>query len=156
MEVWALEGFNVANISLEMLTYKSDHIRVHQKSTRNYDYWWKNTKTWGCFMIFLIVRSRTTIFNFRTESFPCIWEWVPDSKEDSLIGLNHKFYSMIDQYNHQHLRIGSISPRQWSAWAKKTLYNGEIVGEVTKPFTFHYKPTLHNGLRPEPKFVTSS
>nr|YP_009926654.1 RNA polymerase beta subunit [Lophopyxis maingayi]QNK04946.1 RNA polymerase beta subunit [Lophopyxis maingayi] len=31
MEVWALEGFGVSHILQEMLTYKSDHIRVRQK-----------------------------------------------------------------------------------------------------------------------------
>nr|YP_010887893.1 RNA polymerase beta' subunit [Sextonia rubra]WJJ67464.1 RNA polymerase beta' subunit [Sextonia rubra] len=46
---------------------------------------------------------------------------------------------MIDWYKHQQLRIGSVSPQQISAWAKKILPNGEIVGEVTKPYTFHYK-----------------
>nr|YP_010467828.1 RNA polymerase beta' subunit [Paronychia argentea]UVF30348.1 RNA polymerase beta' subunit [Paronychia argentea]UVF31187.1 RNA polymerase beta' subunit [Paronychia argentea] len=46
---------------------------------------------------------------------------------------------MIDQYKHQQLRIGSVSPKQISAWATKILPNGEIVGEVTKPYTFHYK-----------------
>nr|YP_010261391.1 RNA polymerase beta' subunit [Aspidopterys concava]UIB40473.1 RNA polymerase beta' subunit [Aspidopterys concava] len=46
---------------------------------------------------------------------------------------------MIDGYKHQQLRIGSVSPQQISAWANKTLPNGEIVGEVTKPYTFHYK-----------------
>nr|YP_009917494.1 RNA polymerase beta' subunit [Vigna mungo]QLM00813.1 RNA polymerase beta' subunit [Vigna mungo] len=46
---------------------------------------------------------------------------------------------MIDQYKHQQLRIGSVSPQQISAWAKRILPNGEIVGEVTKPYTFHYK-----------------
>nr|AXU40393.1 RNA polymerase beta [Gomphogyne cissiformis var. villosa]AXU40567.1 RNA polymerase beta [Gomphogyne cissiformis var. cissiformis] len=46
---------------------------------------------------------------------------------------------MIDRYKHQQLRIGLVSPQQISAWAKKTLPNGEIVGEVTKPYTFHYK-----------------
>nr|YP_009572781.1 RNA polymerase beta [Melilotus albus]QBE89654.1 RNA polymerase beta [Melilotus albus] len=46
---------------------------------------------------------------------------------------------MIDQYKHQHLRIGSVSPDQISAWANKILPNGEIVGEVTKPYTLHYK-----------------
>nr|AGW45902.1 RNA polymerase beta [Lens culinaris] len=46
---------------------------------------------------------------------------------------------MIDQYKHQHLRIGSVSPEQISAWAKKILPNGETVGEVTKPYTVHYK-----------------
>nr|YP_009570773.1 RNA polymerase beta subunit [Limonium tenellum]QBC67852.1 RNA polymerase beta subunit [Limonium tenellum] len=46
---------------------------------------------------------------------------------------------MIDQYKHQQLRIGLVSPQQISAWATKILPNGEIVGEVTKPYTFHYK-----------------
>nr|AWH05943.1 RNA polymerase beta' subunit [Asclepias eriocarpa] len=47
--------------------------------------------------------------------------------------------SMIDRYKHQQLRIGSVSPQQISAWATKILPNGEIVGEVKKPYTFHYK-----------------
>nr|YP_010422347.1 RNA polymerase beta' subunit [Primula ovalifolia]USG57349.1 RNA polymerase beta' subunit [Primula ovalifolia] len=46
---------------------------------------------------------------------------------------------MIDRYKHQQLRIGSVSPQQISAWANKILPNGEIVGEVAKPYTFHYK-----------------
>nr|YP_009972130.1 RNA polymerase beta' subunit [Kuepferia otophora]QNH70367.1 RNA polymerase beta' subunit [Kuepferia otophora] len=46
---------------------------------------------------------------------------------------------MIDQYKHQQLRIGSVSPQQISAWATKILPNGKVVGEVTKPYTFHYK-----------------
>lgn len=46
---------------------------------------------------------------------------------------------MIDQYKHQQLRIGLVSPQQISAWATKILPNGEIIGEVTKPYTFHYK-----------------
>nr|YP_010953908.1 RNA polymerase beta' subunit [Cladopus fukienensis]WMV01303.1 RNA polymerase beta' subunit [Cladopus fukienensis] len=46
---------------------------------------------------------------------------------------------MIDWYKHQQLRIGLVSPQQISAWAKRILPNGEIVGEVTKPYTFHYK-----------------
>nr|YP_010977330.1 RNA polymerase beta subunit [Caroxylon nitrarium]WOA00472.1 RNA polymerase beta subunit [Caroxylon nitrarium] len=46
---------------------------------------------------------------------------------------------MIDQYKHQQLRIGSVSPQQIRAWATKILPNGEIFGEVTKPYTFHYK-----------------
>nr|YP_009726330.1 RNA polymerase beta subunit [Dendrobium wattii]QHR92964.1 RNA polymerase beta subunit [Dendrobium wattii] len=53
--------------------------------------------------------------------------------------MNQNFYSMIDQYKHQQLRIGPVSPQQIKAWAKKILPNGEIVGEVTKPYTFHYK-----------------
>nr|YP_010930131.1 RNA polymerase beta' subunit [Veronicastrum yunnanense]WKK49519.1 RNA polymerase beta' subunit [Veronicastrum yunnanense] len=46
---------------------------------------------------------------------------------------------MIDRYKHQQLRIGLVSPQQISAWATKILPNGEMVGEVTKPYTFHYK-----------------
>nr|YP_009730291.1 RNA polymerase beta subunit [Helicia shweliensis]QHT54451.1 RNA polymerase beta subunit [Helicia shweliensis] len=53
--------------------------------------------------------------------------------------MNHNFSSMIDRYKHQQLRIGSVSPQQISVWANKILPNGEIVGEVTKPYTFHYK-----------------
>nr|YP_009241265.1 rpoC1 [Drosera rotundifolia]AMK97278.1 RpoC1 [Drosera rotundifolia] len=39
---------------------------------------------------------------------------------------------MIDQYKHQQLRIGLVSPQQIRAWATKILPNGEIVGEVTE------------------------
>ena len=46
---------------------------------------------------------------------------------------------MIDQYKHQQLQIGLVSPQQIKAWANKTLPNGEVVGEVTRPSTFHYK-----------------
>lgn len=47
---------------------------------------------------------------------------------------------MIDQYKHQKLQIGLVSPQQIKAWATKILPNGEIiVGEVTKIQTFHYK-----------------
>lgn len=46
---------------------------------------------------------------------------------------------MIDRYKHQQLRIGSVSPQQITVWANKILPNGEIVGEVTKPYTYHYK-----------------
>nr|YP_010829205.1 RNA polymerase beta' subunit [Silene graminifolia]WFF47568.1 RNA polymerase beta' subunit [Silene graminifolia] len=46
---------------------------------------------------------------------------------------------MIDQYKHQQLRIGLVSPKQINAWATKILPNREIVGEVTKPSTFNYK-----------------
>nr|QWQ51291.1 RNA polymerase beta' subunit [Dickinsia hydrocotyloides] len=53
--------------------------------------------------------------------------------------MNHNFSSMIDRYKHQQLRIGSVSPQQIITWANKILPNGEIVGEVTKPYTFHYK-----------------
>nr|AKZ23884.1 RNA polymerase beta subunit [Penstemon angustifolius] len=53
--------------------------------------------------------------------------------------MNQNFSSMIDRYKHQQLQIGLVSPQQISAWATKTLPNGEIVGEVTKPYTFHYK-----------------
>nr|YP_009435124.1 RNA polymerase beta' subunit [Lobelia linearis]ATG25126.1 RNA polymerase beta' subunit [Lobelia linearis] len=46
---------------------------------------------------------------------------------------------MIDRYKHEQLRIGLVSPQQISIWANKILPNGELVGEVTKPSTFHYK-----------------
>nr|YP_009166682.1 RNA polymerase beta [Tanaecium tetragonolobum]ALB78250.1 RNA polymerase beta [Tanaecium tetragonolobum] len=53
--------------------------------------------------------------------------------------MNQNFSSMIDQYKHQQLRIGLVSPQQIIAWATKILPNGEIVGEVTNPSIFHYK-----------------
>nr|YP_009531561.1 RpoC1 [Dipsacus asper]AXZ62336.1 RpoC1 [Dipsacus asper] len=53
--------------------------------------------------------------------------------------MNKNFSSMIDRYKHQQLRIGLVSPQQISTWANKILPNGKIVGEVTKPSTFHYK-----------------
>nr|YP_009169871.1 RNA polymerase beta' subunit [Viscum album]ALD84682.1 RNA polymerase beta' subunit [Viscum album] len=46
---------------------------------------------------------------------------------------------MIDRYKYQQLQIGSVSPQKIIFWAKKILPNGEIVGEVTKPYTYHYK-----------------
>nr|YP_009339171.1 RNA polymerase beta [Pelargonium spinosum]API85128.1 RNA polymerase beta [Pelargonium spinosum]ARU80407.1 RpoC1 [Pelargonium spinosum] len=45
---------------------------------------------------------------------------------------------MIDQYKHQQLRIGLVSPQQISAWANKTMPTGEIVGEVKTGRTFYY------------------
>nr|UHJ17355.1 RNA polymerase beta' subunit [Aconitum sinomontanum] len=53
--------------------------------------------------------------------------------------MNQNFFSMIDRYKHQQLRIGLVSPQQIISWANKILPNGEMVGEVTKPYTFHYK-----------------
>nr|YP_009338930.1 RNA polymerase beta [Pelargonium endlicherianum]API84887.1 RNA polymerase beta [Pelargonium endlicherianum]ARU80406.1 RpoC1 [Pelargonium endlicherianum] len=47
---------------------------------------------------------------------------------------------MIDQYKHQQLRIGLVSPQQISAWANKTVPTGEIVGEVKTDKTFYYDP----------------
>ncbi|KAM6547288.1 hypothetical protein CsatB_018964 [Cannabis sativa] len=105
MEVWALEGFGVAHILQEMLTYKSDHIRARQEVL--------------C----------TTIIGGPIRK--------PEEGPESFRLLN--FSSMIDRYKHQQLQIGSVSPQQISAWAKKILPNGEIIGEVTKPYTFHYK-----------------
>jgi DNA-directed RNA polymerase subunit beta' len=46
---------------------------------------------------------------------------------------------MIDQYKHKQLQIGLISPQQIKSRANKILPNGEVVGEVTRPSTFHYK-----------------
>nr|YP_009441071.1 RNA polymerase beta' subunit [Adenophora divaricata]ARO35048.1 RNA polymerase beta' subunit [Adenophora divaricata] len=53
--------------------------------------------------------------------------------------MNQNFSYMIDRYKHQQLRIGLVSPQQISSWATKILPNGELVGEVTKSSTFHYK-----------------
>nr|YP_010574342.1 RNA polymerase beta' subunit [Halophila ovalis]UZH94353.1 RNA polymerase beta' subunit [Halophila ovalis] len=52
--------------------------------------------------------------------------------------MNPNFYSMIDWYKHQQLRIGLVSPEQIRSWANKILPNGEVVGgEVKSPFSFH-------------------
>ncbi|CAN6440751.1 unnamed protein product [Victoria cruziana] len=73
MEVWALEGFGVAHILQEMLTYKSDHIRAHQEylvpRSLGEQYLILRVR---CARILSIARSRTTIFISGTESFPCI------------------------------------------------------------------------------------
>nr|YP_010290966.1 RNA polymerase beta' subunit [Juncus alatus]ULQ66556.1 RNA polymerase beta' subunit [Juncus alatus] len=46
---------------------------------------------------------------------------------------------MIDQYKHQQLQIGLVSPQQIKVWATKILPNGEVVGEVKEDRTFSYK-----------------
>jgi DNA-directed RNA polymerase beta' subunit len=46
---------------------------------------------------------------------------------------------MIHREKHQHLRIRLASPEQIRSWAERILPNGEIVGQVTKPYTLHYK-----------------
>ncbi|PPD85332.1 hypothetical protein GOBAR_DD17726 [Gossypium barbadense] len=121
MEVWALEGFGVAHILQEMLTYKSDHIRARQEVLGT-----------------TIIGGTIPKPEDAPESFRLLVRELR-SLEGSLIGMTQNFSSMIDRYKHQQLRIGSVSPQQISAWAKKILPNGETVGEVTKPYTFHYK-----------------
>ncbi|CAN6483028.1 unnamed protein product [Victoria cruziana] len=110
------EGFGVAHILQEMLTYKSNHITAHQEVLGT-----------------TIVRGTIHNPEGAPESFRLL------ICEGSLIEMNQNFSSMIDQYKHQQLRIGLVSPKQIRAWANKILPNGEIVGEVTKPYTFHYK-----------------
>nr|BDW46122.1 RNA polymerase subunit beta' [Marchantia emarginata subsp. cuneiloba] len=46
---------------------------------------------------------------------------------------------MTYQKKHQHLRIELASPEQIRNWAERILPNGEIVGQVRKPYTLHYK-----------------
>jgi DNA-directed RNA polymerase beta' subunit len=46
---------------------------------------------------------------------------------------------MIHQERHQHLRIELASLEQIRSWVERTLPNGEIVRQVTKPYTLHYK-----------------
>nr|YP_010610393.1 RNA polymerase beta' subunit [Vallisneria natans]WAO28659.1 RNA polymerase beta' subunit [Vallisneria natans] len=46
---------------------------------------------------------------------------------------------MIDRYKHQQVQIVLASPEKIRSWAEKILPNGEVVGEVKKPYTFHYK-----------------
>nr|YP_009158333.1 RNA polymerase beta subunit-1 [Macrozamia mountperriensis]AFS64356.1 RNA polymerase beta subunit-1 [Macrozamia mountperriensis]BAR93539.1 RNA polymerase beta subunit-1 [Macrozamia mountperriensis] len=53
--------------------------------------------------------------------------------------MNQNLSFTIDQDKHQQLRIGLASPEQICAWSKRILPNGRIVGQVTKPYTPHYK-----------------
>nr|BDW36491.1 RNA polymerase subunit beta' [Hyophila propagulifera] len=46
---------------------------------------------------------------------------------------------MIHRQKYQHLRIRLASPEQIRSWAERILPNGEIIGQVTKPYTLHYK-----------------
>ena len=46
---------------------------------------------------------------------------------------------MIQRQKYQCLEIRLASPEQIRSWAEKRLPNGEIVGQVTKPYTLHYK-----------------
>nr|ULQ68550.1 RNA polymerase beta' subunit [Xyris capensis] len=46
---------------------------------------------------------------------------------------------MMDHFKHQQVQIGLVSSQQIRAWAERILPNGEIIGEVTKANTFHYK-----------------
>lgn len=46
---------------------------------------------------------------------------------------------MTYQIKYQHLRIELASPEQIRDWAKRILPNGNIIGQVTKPYTLHYK-----------------
>ena len=53
----------------------------------------------------------------------------------------------VDQYFH-YVKIGLASPEKIRQWAERTLPNGQVVGEVTKPETINYrtlKPEM-NGL----------
>ena len=47
---------------------------------------------------------------------------------------------MIDQYKHQQLQIGLVSPQQIKAWANKNLPNGEAVAKSQGPLLFIIKP----------------
>lgn len=46
---------------------------------------------------------------------------------------------MIHRQKYQHLQIRLASPEQIRSWAERSLPNGEVVGQVTKPYTLHYK-----------------
>ncbi|KAL3613064.1 DNA-directed RNA polymerase subunit beta' [Castilleja foliolosa] len=109
MEVWALEGFGVAHILQEMLTYKSDHIRARQEVLGT-----------------TIIEEQYPILRMLPNRFGCSFE-----NYDSLrLELNH---FLVSEKNFQ------INRKEAYTWAAKILPNGEIVGEVTKPYTFHYK-----------------
>ena len=45
----------------------------------------------------------------------------------------------IHQPNYQKLCIGLASPKPFRSWVKRRLSNGEIVGQVDKPYTLRHK-----------------
>jgi DNA-directed RNA polymerase beta' subunit len=46
---------------------------------------------------------------------------------------------MTYQQKYHHLQIELASPEQIRNWSKRILPNGEAIGQVTKPYTLHYK-----------------
>jgi DNA-directed RNA polymerase subunit beta' len=45
---------------------------------------------------------------------------------------------MIHQKKYQYIQVEIASPEQIRSWAERILPNGEIIGEVKKPYTLHY------------------
>ncbi|KAI7753925.1 LOW QUALITY PROTEIN: hypothetical protein M8C21_033124 [Ambrosia artemisiifolia] len=119
MEVWALEGFGVAYILQEVLTYKSDHIRARQEVLGTITFGGRIPTPEDAPESFRLFVRELRSFALELNHF----------LEGSLIEMKQKLSSMIDQYTHQQLRIGLVSPQQISTWSKKILPNGEIVGE---------------------------
>lgn len=46
---------------------------------------------------------------------------------------------MIPNNDFQFIRVGLASPELIRNWAERQLPNGEIVGQITKPYTIHYQ-----------------
>ena len=46
---------------------------------------------------------------------------------------------MIQDKNLQFVRIGLASPELIRSWAERQLPNGELIGQITKPYTIHYQ-----------------
>ncbi|KAL2239133.1 UNVERIFIED_CONTAM: DNA-directed RNA polymerase subunit beta [Sesamum indicum] len=72
MEVWALEGFGVAHILQEMLTYKSDHIRARQEVLGTTIVGGTIPNPEDAPESFRLLVRELPIFSSGTESFPCI------------------------------------------------------------------------------------
>ncbi|RYQ81863.1 hypothetical protein Ahy_B10g100463 [Arachis hypogaea] len=73
MEVWALEGFGVAHILQEMLTYKSDHIKARQIVLATTIIGRIIPKPANVPKSFrLLIRELRSISSYGIESFPCI------------------------------------------------------------------------------------
>ncbi|ERM98365.1 hypothetical protein AMTR_s01499p00009870 [Amborella trichopoda] len=136
MEVWALEGFGVAHILQEMLTYKSDPIRALKEQLGTMIVGGTIPKPEGAPESFRLLVRELRSLALELKHFLVSEKNFQINRK---VGMNQNFSSMIDRYKHQQLRIGLVSPQQRTAWANKILPNGEMVGEVTKPYTFHYK-----------------
>lgn len=46
---------------------------------------------------------------------------------------------MVYSGKYQYFRIGLASPEEILQWAERKLPNGDVVGQVTRPYTIHYK-----------------
>ncbi|KAG6540783.1 hypothetical protein Mapa_017922 [Marchantia paleacea] len=140
MEVWALEGFGVAYILQEMLTIKSDHIRARYEVlgaiVTGEPIPKPNTAPESFKLLVRELRSLALEIN---HAIICEKDLKLKLKRNLKVKTNLEFLCYDLSKKHQHLRIELASPEQIRNWAERILPNGEIVGQVRKPYTLHYK-----------------